>query len=79
MIIGYGGFINDFLSWGLWIPISKISFMTYLFHMSLNWYYFAAQTYQVDLSFWLLTEIFVAQLAVCLVSFHTYMIGHMSP
>ena len=34
---GYGGLINEFLSWGLWAAISKISFMTYLFHMSLNW------------------------------------------
>ena len=35
---GYGGPVNDFLSWGVWASISKISFMTYLFHMSLNWW-----------------------------------------
>ena len=35
---GYGGIVNDFLSWGVWASISKISFMTYLFHMSLNWW-----------------------------------------
>ena len=63
---GYGGPINDFLCWGLWSPISKISFMTYLFHMSFNWYYFAMQDYNVDFTMWLLTEIFVAQVAVCL-------------
>ena len=63
---GYGGPINDLLSWGLWAPISKISFMTYLFHMSFNWYYFAMQDYNVDFTMWLLTEIFVAQVAVCL-------------
>ena len=63
---GYGGPVNDLLSWGLWSPISKISFMTYLFHMSFNWYYFAMQDYNVDYSMWLLTEIFVAQVAVCL-------------
>ena len=40
---GYGGPVNDFLSWGLWQPISKISFMTYFFHMSSGFYYFAAQ------------------------------------
>ena len=40
---GYGGPVNDFLSWGLWQPISKISFMTYFFHMSSEFYYFAAQ------------------------------------
>ena len=60
---GYGGPVNDFLSWGLWSPISKISFMTYLFHMSPNFQYFAMQDYNVDFSMWLLTEIFVAQLA----------------
>ena len=35
---GSGGIVNDFLSWGVWASISKISFMTYLFHMSLNWW-----------------------------------------
>ena len=63
---GYGGIVNDFLSWGLWAFISKISFMTYLFHMSWNWYYFNIQDYNVDFSMWLLTQIFVAQLFVCL-------------
>ena len=65
-IKGYGGVVNDLLSWGLWIPISKISFMTYLFHMSFNFYYHAAQGYNVDYTSWLLTEIFVPQLFVCL-------------
>ena len=63
---GHGGIVNDFLSWSFWLPISKISFMTYLFHMSFNWYYFGMQNYNVDFTMWLLTEIFVAQVAVCL-------------
>ena len=62
---GYGGPVNDFLSWGLWAPISKISFMTYLFHMSFNWYYFATQDYNVDFTMWLLSQMFVAQVCVC--------------
>ena len=37
---GYGGLINDFLSWGVWGTISKMSFMTYLFHMQIDWYYY---------------------------------------
>ena len=61
---GHGGLVNSFLSWGLWAPVSRVSFMTYLFHMSLNWYYFAGQSYSLDLSLWLLTAMFVAQLAV---------------
>ncbi|XP_022618569.1 O-acyltransferase like protein-like [Seriola dumerili] len=29
---GYGGFIKSFLSWGLWVPLSNISFACYLSH-----------------------------------------------
>ena len=38
--------------------------MTYLLHISLSWYYFTSQTYSLDLSMWLMTEMFVAQLAL---------------
>ncbi len=31
----YGGFINDFLSWSFWVPISKLSFCAYLVHASI--------------------------------------------
>jgi len=65
-IKGYGGPVNDFLSWGVWQPISKISFMTYFFHMSSNYYYFVAQGYNVDGSLWLMTQIFVSQVFICL-------------
>ena len=61
---GHGGLVSSFLSWGLWAPVSRVSFMTYLFHMSFNWYYFAGQSYSLDLSLWLLTAMFVAQLGV---------------
>ena len=59
---GHGGPVNDFLSWGLWLPVAKISFMTYLFHMQPNFDYFAAQGYNLDASFWLFTETFIPQL-----------------
>ena len=29
---GYGGYINRFLSWGGFIPLSKISYIIYLMH-----------------------------------------------
>ena len=61
---GHGGVVNDLLSWGLWAPVSRVSFMTYLLHISLSWYYFTSQTYSLDLSMWLMTEMFVAQLAL---------------
>ena len=65
---GYGGFINDFLSWGFWLPISKVSFMAYLFHMSINWEFFLLQSYQLDYSLWQLTAWFVPQVWVCLLA-----------
>ena len=49
---GYGGVVNDFLSWSFWLPISKISFMTYLFHMSWNYFFFLAQPYGVNFTMW---------------------------
>ena len=63
---GYGGIVNSFLSWGFWLPISKVSFMTYLFHMAFNFYFFLLQPYPVTYSMWLVTEWFVGQLWVCL-------------
>ncbi|XP_063954820.1 nose resistant to fluoxetine protein 6-like isoform X1 [Lytechinus pictus] len=29
---GYGGWINDFLSWELWIPMSRLTYSAYLLH-----------------------------------------------
>ena len=63
---GHGGIVNDFLSWSFWLPISKISFMTYLFHMSINWYFFLSQGYNIDFTAWQMTEWFVAQLWISL-------------
>ena len=61
---GYGGVVNDFLSWQFWLPISKISFMTYLFHMSWNFFFFLAQPYGVNYTMWQVTIWFVAQVWV---------------
>ena len=32
LYLGYGGMINDLLSWKFFLPLSRISFMTYLIH-----------------------------------------------
>ena len=29
---GYGGWVNKFLSWGFWVPLSRLTFMAYLVH-----------------------------------------------
>ncbi|KAF8782074.1 Nose resistant to fluoxetine protein 6 like protein [Argiope bruennichi] len=31
-VTGRGGFINTFLSWKLWVPLSKLAFLIYLIH-----------------------------------------------
>ncbi|CAL1546666.1 unnamed protein product [Lymnaea stagnalis] len=36
---GYGGFINSFLSWQAWIPLSRLTFGTYLTHMMVIMYF----------------------------------------
>ena len=63
---GYGGIVNHFLSWQLWLPISKVSFMTYLFHMAFNFYFFLLQPYPLNYTMWQVTMWFLAQLWVCL-------------
>lgn len=32
---GYGGFINSFLSWTIWIPLARLTYVVYLIHMIL--------------------------------------------
>ena len=45
---GYGGIINDLLTWSGWSPIAKVSFMTYLVHMDFNWFYFLLQVFSLQ-------------------------------
>ena len=59
---GYGGLVNHFLSWSFWLPISKVSFMTYLFHMAFNFYFFLLQPYPLNYTMWQVTAWFMAQL-----------------
>lgn len=40
---GYGGFINDFLSWSFWVPLSRLTYSTYLFHPVVIYVYSFAQ------------------------------------
>ena len=79
---GLGGVVNDLLSWPGWIPISKISFMTYLCHMDFNWFFFLMQVwfthtkskssalllqdYNVDWTMLLNVQLFLGNLAVAL-------------
>ena len=40
---GLGGVVNDFLTWNGWRPIAKISFMTYLVHLDVQFIFFSLQ------------------------------------
>ncbi len=42
-VTSYGGFVNDFLSYSLWIPLSKLSFCTYLVQYNVIDTYFYIQ------------------------------------
>lgn len=45
----YGGFINDFLSYSLWVPLSKLSFCTYLVQYSVLDTYFYLQEHSLHM------------------------------
>jgi peptidoglycan/LPS O-acetylase OafA/YrhL len=63
---GYGGPINDLLSWSGWSPIAKVSFMTYLVHMDFNYWFFFSQDYPWDYNFLSNVSMFLGNLAVAL-------------
>jgi hypothetical protein len=47
-ITGQGGFINSFLSWKGFIPMSRLTFMVYLVHPWLIWLYMGNNRQLVD-------------------------------
>merc|ERR1712038_17787 len=36
---GYGGYVNDFLSWSAWAPLSRMTYSAYLFHPAIMFFY----------------------------------------
>lgn len=49
---GWGGLINKFLSWGVFQPLAKISYMTYLTHLSvMNMLWNNSRTYGAEPSY----------------------------
>ena len=38
---GYGGIINTLLSWKLWVPLGKLTYMVYLIHPLVMAYYYS--------------------------------------
>jgi len=47
---GFGGFINSFLSWGLWAPLAKMSYSCYLMHFNVLWWFVYQPTYRMYIS-----------------------------
>ena len=56
---GYGGWINEFLSWGAFVPLSRMSYIIYLMHITvinftesiMNYYIPGTNTMMVCLNF----------------------------
>ncbi|KAK6962032.1 nose resistant to fluoxetine protein 6, partial [Biomphalaria glabrata] len=44
---GYGGVVNTFLSWNAWIPLSRLTYGAYLFHLMITLYLNQSQAYEV--------------------------------
>ena len=64
---GYGGMIHDFLSWKFFLPLSRLSFTTYLVHsivVFLAYYYF--NMFMVDISLTLLVGLYLSNLIIAM-------------
>ncbi len=49
---GYGGLINKFLSWGVFQPLAKLSYMAYLLHGSVIFWYAFTRSYELPDGYW---------------------------
>ena len=47
---GYGGPINKFLSWGLFVPLARMTYMVYLTHVGLIYGYYYSINYAVEMT-----------------------------
>ncbi|XP_071495965.1 nose resistant to fluoxetine protein 6-like [Diadema antillarum] len=47
---GYGGVIHDFLSWSLWVPLSRMTYSAYLLHPLVMYLYAFSQTVPIHWS-----------------------------
>ena len=56
---GYGGIINDFLSWKAFLPLSKLTFAAYLNHIILQCIVFYSQTSSLYFTDFLMSQYFI--------------------
>ncbi len=47
---GYGGFINKFLSWSVFVPLARMTYMAYLVHFGVIWTTYFSISYAMELT-----------------------------
>jgi len=58
-ITGNGGFINKFLSWKAFVPLSRLTYSVYLTHAWILWIYWGSKRDLIDMnSFTIFTLVF---------------------
>ena len=57
--IGYGGLIDDFLSWKAFVPLSKLTYGAYLSHIIIQYIVFFSQTSPIYFSDFLMSQYFI--------------------
>ena len=57
---GFGGIINKFLSWSFWVPLSRLTFMAYLFHPIVIILMYRTLRFRFIYTDWLLIVMFAA-------------------
>ena len=57
--IGYGGLIDDFLSWKAFVPLSKLTYGAYLSHIIIQFVVFYTQTSPIYFSDFLMSQYFI--------------------
>lgn len=65
---GYGGVVNDLLSWSLFAPLARITFCTYLIHTNLLGMFTSSVllSFPFDFSFWVSVWHFLGSLSISL-------------
>jgi len=63
---GYGGIVNDFLSWAFFVPLAKISFMTYLIHAIVETFMYQIFDFGMDVHWIVPTSFYFGNLMISL-------------
>jgi hypothetical protein len=64
-ITGNGGLVHKFLSWKVFIPLSRLTYSVYLTHAWIVWYYWGSRRDLVDLSNFTILTLFCANVLIC--------------